>query len=203
MSTGDFTSSQVQWVYSIYTGDAGPTDCANGASDVVAESYPGDAYVDWVGIDGYAINTTLPQITPSALFGPWITNLRDVTSKPLSVDEVSISTHNDGSTDDTVADKAAWITSYFDYIESQNVKMSLWFNTDLGPAYQDHDFAVFSKANNPLLDPYGKGDTVITGSDGNQYNTYTEYKTGINSTYFIAPDTSNSRLLTDAQFEGS
>lgn len=49
--------------------------------------YPGDAYVDWVGLDGYF---AYPTDTFSSLFGPSITELRAFTSKPLLIAETGV-----------------------------------------------------------------------------------------------------------------
>ncbi|HET7571437.1 MAG TPA: hypothetical protein VFJ77_02075 [Gaiellaceae bacterium] len=209
MTEGGFDSTQVQWVYSIYYFDVlspAETGCANGASDVVANTYPGNDYVDWVGVDGYAYNegpSGTPFDTPSSIFDPAFARLNAVTggTKPLSTNEVGVSTHGTGSPDQTVANKAQWISDYFADIESQGVKMALWFSIDLG-ATSFHNLAVFCKKNAGLADLYCNGDNTYA-SGGKTYNVYDEYKTGVDSSYFISPDTSNPRLLTDAQFQGA
>jgi mannan endo-1,4-beta-mannosidase len=210
MTTGGFDSTQVQWVYSIYQTDVFPTayaatlsTCTNGASDVVARTYPGDSYVDWVGVDGYAYNNGTPFTSPTDTFSQGFTRLRAITSKPMSVDEVGVNTHSNGFTDQTPAAKAAWLSDYFTYIESQNVLMTLYFNIDLGAQNGFHNLAVFDKANNSVADPFGNGDTQLTGADGKLYNAYSAYKTGISNSYFTSPDPANLRMLTDAQFAGT
>lgn len=47
--------------------------------------YPGDQYVDWVGLDGYYAQ---PTETFDTLFGPSINTLRSFTYKPLLIAEV-------------------------------------------------------------------------------------------------------------------
>lgn len=209
MTTGGLDTTQVKWVFSIYYLDAltaAQTGCANGASNVVEQTYPGDDYVDWVGVDGYAYNASTPYVSPAVTFDggakPAFTRLRNITSKPMSVDEVSVSTHGVGSPDNTAANKAQWIADYFTLIQAENVKMSLWFSVNLGAA-SFHNLSVFCKANNGLVDLYCNGDAQITGTDGKLYNVYSTYKTGVNSPYFISPDPLNPRLLTDAQFAGT
>jgi hypothetical protein len=69
----------VTWLWDpnvIYTG-----------STPLAELYPGDAYVDWAGLDGYFAQAT---DTFASLFGPSITALRAVTSKPLLIAESGV-----------------------------------------------------------------------------------------------------------------
>lgn len=207
MSIGGFTSSQVQWVYSIYQSDVFPTQYASilencgAASDLVTSTYPGDAYVDWVGVDGYAYNNGNPYPSASATFGPAFSRLTALTTKPMSIDEVGVSTHSDGSTDSTPAAKGAWIADYFSYIEAQNVRMALWFNDDLGVQNGFHNLANFCQSNQPTVDPFCNGDGTYSYG-GKPYDDYTEYATGVGSSYFMSPDTTNPRLLTDAQFSG-
>ena len=49
----------------------------------LADLYPGDAYVDWVGLTGYA----KPESTADAVFQPTINRLRRFTTKPLLITE--------------------------------------------------------------------------------------------------------------------
>ncbi|WFE62169.1 glycosyl hydrolase [Micromonospora sp. WMMD714] len=51
----------------------------------LAPLYPGDAYVDWVGIDGYF--TRRGEQTFDGLFGPTITQVRRFTDRPLLIVE--------------------------------------------------------------------------------------------------------------------
>jgi mannan endo-1,4-beta-mannosidase len=51
----------------------------------LAPLYPGDAYVDWVGMDGYY--THKGQQTFTALFGPTMTAVRRFTKKPILIVE--------------------------------------------------------------------------------------------------------------------
>ena len=50
--------------------------------------YPGDQYVDWVGLDGYYQQ---PTQTFDQLFGPSIAELRSFTNKPMIIAEVGVS----------------------------------------------------------------------------------------------------------------
>ncbi len=49
--------------------------------------YPGDAYVDWIGMDGYF--THRGQVTFATLFGPTITAVRKFTNKPMLIVETA------------------------------------------------------------------------------------------------------------------
>jgi hypothetical protein len=52
--------------------------------------YPGDSYVDWVGVTGY-FPTTGPQ-TYTSLFEPTMTEIRRFTAKPFIIAETSVET---------------------------------------------------------------------------------------------------------------
>jgi len=56
-------------------------------STPLSEVYPGDAYVDWVGLDGYYSE---PSTTFASLFGPSIATLHQLTSKPLLIGEFGV-----------------------------------------------------------------------------------------------------------------
>jgi Glycosyl hydrolase family 26 len=64
----------------------GPNVSYTGSTPLKAV-YPGDAYVDWVGLDGYF---SQPSDTFGSLFGPSITELRQFTSKPLLIAETGV-----------------------------------------------------------------------------------------------------------------
>jgi beta-mannanase len=96
MRTGGFSSSQVAWVFSVNSVDAGAVQgCAGVVSNVTAYIFPGDAYVDWIGIDGY--NSCASPATPTQLFGPMASELRGLSVRPLSIDEVGSSTNSSSS----------------------------------------------------------------------------------------------------------
>ena len=89
--------------------------------------YPGDAYVDWVGMDAYnwGLNPLQPDrwTTPEETVGPTLDRLRQIApGKPVCICEIS-STEIGG-------DKAAWteelLTAYLP--QHPEIKAFLWFN---------------------------------------------------------------------------
>lgn len=198
MSTGGFDSTQVSWVYSVYSISGGPRDCPNGASDVIARQYPGDAYVDWVGVDGYAYKVSRSSLpTPAAIFGPALGEFHSLTHRPISIDEVGVSTHDARSHFGSAREKAAWIRSYFGYLNTVPVGMSVWF----GVHHTAYDLPVFSAADQQL-DPDSSGDCSYT-SGGVRYTAYCDYRRGVEGAAFTSTDGGNPRLLTDDQFRGA
>ncbi len=92
-------ATNVQWVWSpnVYCGGSCP----------FTAFYPGDAYVDWVALDGYNYGPVdgVPWMSLSDIFGPSYDLLTGLTQKPVMIAET-------GSTE-SGGDKAAWIESAF------------------------------------------------------------------------------------------
>ena len=101
--------------------------------------YPGDAYVDWVGIDAYNFGTTSGGTWESfsQVFGPSYTAMLRLTSKPLMVAETGC-VEQGGS-------KAAWITSMLQSAlptQFPRVRLMTWFDS----AYKGLDWRVESSS---------------------------------------------------------
>ena len=88
-------ATNVQWVWS--------PNVAYPGSTPFADLYPGDSYVDWVGMDGYNGGTALSQQWQSfsQIFQPSYETLAAMTNKPMMIAETA-STEVGGN-------KAAWI----------------------------------------------------------------------------------------------
>lgn len=104
-------ATNVKWVW-----------CANVVYDVnsatIEPSYPGDAAVDVVALDGYNRNGQ----SAHSLFGASITVLNGIApDKPLWINEVG-----------TIpgAGAAAWITDFFAYLATTRVGSVMWFEVD-------------------------------------------------------------------------
>jgi beta-mannanase len=98
-----------------------------GGSIPLGGLYPGDAYTDWVAMDGYnwgATQTWKSWQTFSEVFGPTYSVITALTQKPLLVGETA-------STELT-GDKAAWITNALstEIFNFPRIKGFIWFNED-------------------------------------------------------------------------
>jgi hypothetical protein len=99
-------ATNVQWVWSPIAGSIATNRAAN--LDL-ASIYPGDEYVDWIGLSGFNWGTTVQPWgvdgwkTFSQIFFASYTRLTGLADKPIIVAEVA-STEEGG-------DKAGWITS--------------------------------------------------------------------------------------------
>jgi beta-mannanase len=173
-------ASHLQWIWAPNATDVG---------GYTAESeYPGDAWVNWVAVDGYNWGTSQSWSswqTPAQVFDGMIARLQALTTRPLAITEVASSTATSSGT--SVAAKLQWITDFFSYLSLKNVKLVSWFNTD-----KETDWAVFGGAN---------GDGSYT-SGHTTYRTYSTYRTAVGGASVVASDPNNPRLLTDAQFAG-
>lgn len=93
----------------------------------LADYWPGDAYVDWVGIDGYF---TMADDTFSSVFMPTIAAVQALTAKPILLSETAVG---------PVAGQARVIPGIFGGIRSNHLLGLVWFDQaqDDGIYHQD------------------------------------------------------------------
>ncbi len=106
----------------------------------LTETYPGDALVDWIGLDGYnwGTNQGMSWTGFDDLFESSYATLIALTEKPLLIAEVSSAEEG--------GDKAAWIRdAFFESIPQRygRVRAVLWYDQDLS-ALQMADWRVDS-----------------------------------------------------------
>jgi Glycosyl hydrolase family 26 len=73
-------ASNVTWLWTVNIVDT------SGGIPYPGPWWPGNKYVNWVGIDGYYYNTSL---TFAPLFGPTITAVRELTTEPILIAETA------------------------------------------------------------------------------------------------------------------
>jgi hypothetical protein len=109
-------ATNVSWVWSP-NWNSRPVEAWN----TFAALYPGDEYVDWVGVSGY----NLHRETPDTLFAPIYRAY--AATKPLLITEV-------GAVDRGGRTKADWITLFARWVEAHpGVGGVAWFDTDTHP----------------------------------------------------------------------
>ncbi len=95
--------------------------------DDLQEMYPGDSYVDWVGMDGYnAGNDRLGWQTFSEVFTALYNKILSITSQPIMIAETSCGEYGGGR-------KSYWITDALSVqlpVYFTGVKALVWFNAD-------------------------------------------------------------------------
>jgi hypothetical protein len=116
----DQGADNVSWVWSPNWNDS-PVEHWNR----MAAYYPGDKYVDWVGVSGY----NLHHETPQKLFRPIYEAYGS--RKPLMITEV-------GAVDRGGSTKGDWIELFTAWCkQSPSVGAVTWFDTDTHPGYHE------------------------------------------------------------------
>ncbi|AGW42677.1 acetyl-CoA acetyltransferase [Leifsonia xyli subsp. cynodontis DSM 46306] len=95
------------------------------ADGYLASLYPGDRYVDWVGLSGYLRPPyrSDQSFTFAGSFGPSLSQIRALTKHPIILSEIGAS--------EAGGHKAAWITALFDAFaqpENADIIGFAWFN---------------------------------------------------------------------------
>jgi mannan endo-1,4-beta-mannosidase len=90
----------------------------NGGIPGPAPWWPGSAYVNWVGIDGYYYK---PAWTFASLFGPTIKEVRALTRDPILISETGVA---------PVAGKPAKIADLFAGLRAYGLLGLVWFDAD-------------------------------------------------------------------------
>ena len=169
--------SHVQWIWSVNNVDVG--------GFTLESYYPGDAYVDWVGIDGYNWGSAYSWSswkTPQQVFNDSRTRIAELTpNKPVALTEVA-STATTTSGIDTTA-KQTWISQLADYLKDADIRMVSWFNEDKEANWQMYAGLY--------------GSEQVEG-----VNVFSAYQTLVQDTTLLAADETNLRILTDSQFQG-
>jgi hypothetical protein len=121
-------ASNVEWVWS-------PNEDAGGGHPL-AVLYPGDEFVDWVGIDGFCWGGTIGWPSFTTIFANTYDRIVKLTSKPVLIAETAAGEEG--------GDKAAWIASALEREAPRfpNVRGLVWFNDEDPRA----DFRVDSSA---------------------------------------------------------
>ncbi|UQU68281.1 hypothetical protein COUCH_19205 [Couchioplanes caeruleus] len=116
----DEGATNVSWVW-------GPNWNSSPVADwnTYAALYPGDKYVDWVGVSGY----NLHHETPETLFGPIYRSY--AARKPILISEV-------GAVDRGGRTKGDWITLFAQWVQAHPaVGGVVWFDTDTHPGFTE------------------------------------------------------------------
>lgn len=112
-------ATNVGWVWSPYY-RSDPAASWN----AIENYYPGDAYVDWVGVSGYF---TVPQQTPESIFDP--VYMMYAGKKPIMIAEIGIV-----KMDPRVM--AGRLESFADYVERRpGIASVVWFDTNVHVNY--------------------------------------------------------------------
>ena len=139
--------TNVKWVWSANVDGGGGT---------MAAYYPGDSYVDYVGLDGY--NYAYSQVeawqTPQQVFGASYNELERITHKPVIITETSSVEANTGEVDEGLS-KALWMQQLSVYVpDLSNVIALCWFDQPATVGQTIVNFGVHSSS--PSLNAWKK-----------------------------------------------
>lgn len=98
-----------------------------------ASWWPGNSYVNWVGIDGYYYG---PSVTFTSLFGPTITAVRELTKDPIIISETAIA---------PAAGQSAKIPDLFSGIRLYGLLGLIWFDVGTYELSNPSAIAAFRK----------------------------------------------------------
>ena len=128
--------SELAWVWAVNGIDVGPY--------MMEELYPGDAFVDWAGVDTYNWGDSEPWSrwrSPDELFDEPIERVRRIVGGDTPIGITEFASSSRAGTGYDVERKAAWIRDAFDTLDRAAVDMAVWFNRD-----RKTDWAVFDGA---------------------------------------------------------
>ncbi|WP_052721086.1 glycoside hydrolase family 26 protein [Actinoplanes rectilineatus] len=113
-------ADNVSWVWSP-NWNANPQEAWNATENY----YPGDDYVDWVGVSGYNLHEESPQTLFDGIYQGFSAR------KPIMITEV-------GSMDWGGTTKADWITAFARYVQERPaIGAVVWFDTDTHESYTE------------------------------------------------------------------
>jgi mannan endo-1,4-beta-mannosidase len=121
----DAGAKRVEWVWC-------PNVIIDGNVEAISRSYPGDNFVDIVGIDGYNFGDRPGHrwTQPADLFGNTLALVTELApGKPVWINEVGCG--------DQGGDKARWISEFFGWLVSTDVRGLTWFEVDGRPDEPD------------------------------------------------------------------
>lgn len=129
MRTAGATNALFMWCPNVWTdsNEVDPT-VADGSG---VNWYPGDAYVDLIGLDGY-MNTTGPVRTPSILFLSYYTALCAISTKPFGIGECGCAVDARLTGVGGVPTRAQWFAQLFALAKAQMprcVCIGVWTRT--------------------------------------------------------------------------
>ena len=121
----DAGAKRVEWVWC-------PNVIINGNAEAISRCYPGDNFVDIVGVDGYNFGDRPGHqwTQPAELFGTTLALVAQLApGKPVWINEVGCG--------DQGGDKSRWISDFISWLAGTDVRGLTWFEVDGNPDAPD------------------------------------------------------------------
>lgn len=178
--------THIQWMWAPNADEVGDVE--------VEQYYPGDRYVDWIGLDGFNfgdVESWSDWRSPETIFSGMLERTRAIADKPTALTEFSSTSYHNGEY--RPEKKAKWITDAYRMIQREGIQMACWFDIDK-QGEDESDWAVFGgdRGTGNFSDP-------ATGTD---YPVYEEYGRAARSSWVLPARSSYPRVLTDGEFAG-
>ncbi|WP_136601219.1 glycoside hydrolase family 26 protein [Salinigranum halophilum] len=131
------------------------------------EYFPGEQYVDWIGVDGYNFGDSQSWSSwqsPEAVFEQTLAAVNAETNLPLAIPETGCSSAYNGGRRPTL--KSQWLVDAFELFEKHGVELVGWFN-------------MAKETDWPVLEPVSSDTAIIrqrTELNGRQYDCYPRFK---------------------------
>ena len=176
----DLQSDHLQWIWTVNNYSSVPID--------LSTCYPGDTYVDWVGITGYNWVEWGGWKTPAETYSTFLNHVRDIAEKPVSISEFGASA--DCSSGHCPNRKNEWISEVYQYFIDQRVRMACWFDHFIEK--DQTDWGVFDAKFGPNRFEF----------EGTKYRVYDNYRAAIQRPELLGAHPVDARRLTDKEFLG-
>lgn len=165
--------------------------------------YPGDAFVDWTGLDGYNFGGSGPWQSFSDVFTPSLIRMKALApTKPVCIAEYGCAPKSGGVY--VLPKKFQWISDAFNWLSNSsntdyyNIKMAMYYNVTL--SLSDIDSGIFIPQN-LVIDTHSLNYTFIDPSTGFPYFTFAN----LSNAYFInnvMGFKNNKKTISPAAFAG-
>lgn len=161
--------------------------------------YPGDDYVDWVGVDAYNRNSGQGWQQPKDVLDKSLKQVSEVApNKPIAIPEIGT---NEGDGKNQWMNDMWGTASYFTGANGEKVKMLDYFNNDKNEG-KSLGWTKWSAVDRDNQDHGGNGgDKHMTGASGDPLNVYSAFVDNVNKDNMIGAD--GQKHLTDDQFQGN
>lgn len=187
-------STHVAWIFAVAQQDSYFKDNNGNKVDVMEQLFPGDAFTDWVGVDGYNRGGLVEGGTwtlAKDIFDKMLARLRAVSIRPTAVSEVGTTAVGaDGIASDT--EKSDWLADYGNWVAGSGVRMAMYWDDNFSTTSLKPDYPVFGGTTGPDSYTYG----------GQTYAAYNAYKTVVGKDAFNGADSANPRIVSNAAFLG-
>ena len=147
--------------------------------------YPGDQYVDWIGLSGYNWMGAIPFQSYSDLYNAALTDLQCRYAKPIMNAEMGSAPYSNGN--DNPSSQEGWVADAYQRAQTfPLVRAVVWYNDFSGNNLGGTDFRIWYTPNGYLTTPPGLVDPGVTNAYKNAVSA-SAFTSSFNSTQLLNP----------------